>query len=535
MGSADRTASVWRRILRWLRPVIAFVLIGGVFYLGVHSERTGFVRDVIDPGLKRFALPVLNVFRSAGPKADRIDLLIGKVALDSISAIRNRALEAGVLNEGKDRLFPALLIFGGDTMQVHLRLKGGLTDHLRTNKWSYRVQLGEGDTLMGMTTFSLQHPNTRNFSNEWILHRAVAYVGLPALQYDFLDVRVNTRSLGLYALEQHFDDALMLRLAPRGLVGPTMKFDDELRIGTLAEMAQRPFDSEAPMQGEWLSAPITAFHLSEVLADSTKSARFAFAKGRLTRFRNGLLATSEVFDADALAKLFALCDLLGGQHADDWRNLRFVFDARTGLLVPIAFDANAGEPITAIRALREQPPLRFDSTHLTTFYGRLFSDRHFYEAYIAHLDTFSTNGWLENFLSTIHEDLLSQEKLIAHEFPNAAHDPTVFEHCRTVIRQTLLPKNIVSISILGQEGSMLRLGIANLHALPVEVVGIGPRDAEPVPCGPILLPPRSRDEPLTEQVVEIPYRASSDDKLLLHIKLVGMPKAVLVPVKGLVR
>ena len=82
---------------------------------------------------------------------------------------------------------------------------------------------------------------------------------------------------------------------------------------------------------------------------------------------------------------------------------------------------------------------------------------------------------------------------------------------------------------------MLRLGIANLHALPVEVVGIGPRDAEPVPCGPILLPPRSRDEPLTEQVVEIPYRASSDDKLLLHIKLVGMPKAVLVPVKGLVR
>lgn len=420
-------------------------------------------------------------------------------------------------------------------MHAELRLKGGLTDHLRTQKWSYRVQLAEGDTLMGMTTFSLQHPNTRNFSNEWILHRAVAYVGLPALQYDFLDVRVNTRSLGLYALEQHFDDALMMRLAPSGLVGPTMKFDDELRIGTLAEMAQRSFDSEAPLQGDWLSAPITAFHLTEVLADSTKSVRFAFAKDRLTRFRNGTLSTNEVFDADALAKLFALCDLLGGQHADDWRNLRFVFNARTGLLVPIAFDANAGEPITAIRALREQPPLRFDSTHLTTFYGRLFSDRHFYETYVAHLDTFSTDGWLESFLASIKGDLATQEKRIAHEFPNAVHDPVVFEHCRTVIRQTLRPKNIVSISVLGREGSTLRLGIANLHALPVEVVGIGPRDADPVPCGPVLLPPRSKDDPLTEVVLEIPYNASTEDKPMLHIKLVGLPKALLVPVKGLVR
>ena len=533
MGTGHNVRSGWQRVLRWSRPIIAFILIGGVFHLGIHSERTGFVREVLDPGLKRFVLPVLNVFRASGNKAPQIDLLIGKAHMDSLSAIRDRALKAGVLNEGKDTWFPALVVFDGDSMNAQLRLKGGLTDHLRTTKWSYRVQLSPGDTLLGMTTFSLQHPNTRNFSNEWIFHRAVAYAGLPALQYGFVDVRVNTKGLGLYAIEQHFDDALLEHLASDGYIGPVMKFDDELRIATLAEMAQRTFDSDAPLQGEWQSAPITAFHMREVLADSALRARFNMAGHRLSRFRTGVLTTSEVFDADALAKLFALSDLLGGQHCNDWRNLRFVLDERSGKLVPVAFDADAGTPITAIRALREQPPIRFDSGHLTTFYGRLFSDRDFYEAYIAHLDTFSTEGWLEDFMTSIAPDLSAQEGLINGEFPNAMHDPAVFVHCRTVIRQTLRPANIISASMLDQVGSTLRLGLANLHALPVEVVGIGPRDAEPVPCGPILLPPRGRDEPLIEQVVEVPYLAKTDGRPILHIKLVGLQQAVLVPVKGI--
>ena len=528
---ASRFRTVWRRVLRIARPVIVFILIGGVFYLGIHSERTGFVREVLDPGLKSFVLPVLNAFRASGPKAPQLDLLIGQEHMDSLSAIRERALKAGVLNEGKDRWFPALLVFQGDTMNADLRLKGGLTDHLRTSKWSYRVQLAAGDTLMGMTTFSLQHPNTRNFSNEWIFHRAVAYAGLPALQYGFLDVRVNTNSLGLYAIEQHFDDALLQRLSSGGYEGPVMKFDDELRIATLAEMAQRTFDSEAPLQGEWQSAPITAFHMNDVMADSAMAIRYNRALQRLSRFCTGVLTTSEVFDTDALAKLFALSDLFGGQHGDDWRNLRFVLHRGSGKLVPVAFDANAGEPITAIRALNEQPPIRFDPTHVATFYGRLFSDRTFYEAYIAHLDTFSTQGWLENFLATVAPDLAVQEGLIRNEFPNAAHDPAVFTHCRTVIRQTLRPTVLISASILGQEGNMLRLALANIHSLPVEVIGIGLRNTEPVPCGPILLQPRSRTEPLIEQVVEVPFVLADGGRPVLHLKLVGLRQAVLVPVK----
>lgn len=526
----ERLRSIVSGVLRWTRPFVLLALLGGVFYLGIHSERTGFVREVLDPGLKSVVLPVLNAFRGSGPEAPQLDLLIGTVAMDSMSAIRGRALKAGVLNEGKDTWFPTLLVYDGDTLSGRLRLKGGLTDHLRTNKWSFRVQLDEGDTLMGMTVFSLQHPNTRNFGNEWLFHRAVAYAVLPALDYSFVGVRINTNNRGLYAVEQHFDDALLHRLAPMGLSGPVMKFDDELRIATLAEMGQRTFDSEAPMQGDWLSAPITAFQLDQVMADSAKAARFTRLKDRLTRFRNGQLQTHDVFDADALAKLFALSDVFGAQHCNDWRNLRFAMKTSSGKLVPIAFDANAGEPIEAIRALREQPPITFDANHLRTFYGRLWSDRAFHEAYVAHLDTFSTDGWLEKFLRSVAPQLAAEEEVIVYEFPNAAVDTNVFVHCRTVARQTLRPANYISAGVLGRGEGTIRLAIANLHALPVEVVSIGLRDARPVPCGPVLLPPRSRDTPLIEQEVELPFSGSGVP--VLHIRLVGLTTEVLVPVKG---
>lgn len=526
----ERLRSVGLKVLRWTRPFILLALLGGVFYLGIHSERTGFVREVLDPGLKSVVLPVLNAFRGNGPEAPQVDLLIGTAAMDSMSAIRSRALKAGVLSEGKDTWFPAMLVFDGDTLNGRLRLKGGLTDHLRTNKWSFRVQLDEGDTLLGMTVFSLQHPNTRNFGNEWLFHKAVAYVGLPALNYSFVGVHINTNDRGLHAVEQHFDDALMQRLAPMGLVGPVMKFDDELRIATLAEMGQRSFDSEPPLQGDWLSAPITAFQMDKVMADSAKAARLVLLKDRLTRFRNGQLKASEVFDADALAKLFALSDVFGAQHCNDWRNLRFAMDGSTGDLVPIAFDANAGEPIAAIRALREQPVITFDPAHLRTFYGRLWSDRAFHEAYIAHLDTFSADGWLEGFLSSVRPELMAQEELITHEFPNAAVDTNVFLHCRTVARQTLRPANYISAGVLGRGEGTIRLAVANLHALPLEIIAIGRRDTEPGPYGPVMLVPRSRDSPIVEQEIEIPY--SGPGLPVLHLRLVGLDHEVLVPVKN---
>ncbi len=505
-----------RRLIRIFQPVLILALIGLVYHLGIHSERTGFVRQVLDPGLKRIVLPVLNAFRGRPPEAGRLALIIDPTSMDSLTAIRDRAMTAGVLDEGKDTWFPASVVWKGDTMPAELRLKGGLIDHLRTNKWSYRIRLTAGGAVEGMGTFSIQHPNTRNFCHEWIFHRTLADQGLPHLAYGFIDVEINGRDLGIHAIEQHFDSLFLARL---GLPGPVIKFDDEPRIATLREMNQRPFDSEPPMQGGWQSAPIEAFgekHLSPAAA-----ARFHEAADALDRFRQGRATTTEVFDASALARLFALSDLLGAQHSNDWRNLRFVPDSTGERLLPIGFDANAGEPIQAIRALREAGPLRFDP-NATGFYDRLFSDTLFYRAYISALEACSAPGWLEGLLSRLRPELDSVQAVVLGEFPSAAADTTIYLHDRTVIRQTLHPADVAIAYLRRDAHGLPVLSVANAQALPLRITALmvdGERMAYP---GSPVIVPRARDASI--QYVEPPLPAGVDPakKIRLVVTVLGV-------------
>ena len=45
--------------------------------------------------------------------------------------------------------------------------------------------------------------------NEWFLHQFVAYSGLLALRYDFVQLYLNGDNLGIYALEEHFEKELI--------------------------------------------------------------------------------------------------------------------------------------------------------------------------------------------------------------------------------------------------------------------------------------------------------------------------------------
>ncbi len=513
----------WRRhlfvVLRVARPVIILAGLGAVFYLGIHSERTGFVRDVLSPGLKRFTLPVLNALRDDQARPERLDLVIPAATLDSLRAIRDRAMEAGVLDEGKDDWDTVQVVWKGDTIDARLRLKGGLTDHLSTRKWSFRIQLLDSGSVMGMRTFSLQHPNTRNFTYEWLFHRACADQGLGGLRYAFLEVHVNDKDLGTYALEQHFDQSLLdsLRL---GRV-PVIKFDDESRIAVLRQMNERSFDSELPIQATWQASPVDVFHSREVLADPVRAARFQKAVLQLEGFRSGALPTGRVFDIALLSRFFALCDLLGAQHATDWRNLRFVPDTVSGLLRPIGFDANAGSPIPALRVLREMGPVDGSNTR-TGFFDRLYADTAFYTSYIHYVDSFSTNGFLEGLLERITPGLDRQLALIHAEFPNFQHDPAVFLHDRTVMRQTLHPRDPALAYLVSVGPVRAELALANVNALPLECTHLLVDGDTLELDGPVTLAPLDASEPLRYVRLRADMPTRSSGTIKVAFRLVGM-------------
>jgi hypothetical protein len=79
-----------------------------------------------------------------------------------------------------------------------------------------RVRVLGSETVGGLTRFSLHHPRTRHYLNEWLYQRALADEDLIALQYGFVRVFLNDREWGLYALEEHFgNDLTRSQPAPR--------------------------------------------------------------------------------------------------------------------------------------------------------------------------------------------------------------------------------------------------------------------------------------------------------------------------------
>ena len=87
-------------------------------------------------------------------------------------------------------------------------MKGDWTDHLLGEKWSFRIETKKKKAFLGMREFSLQHPRTRNYLNEFVLHKLLKYENLPYLRYKFIPVSLNGKYLGIYALEEHFSKNL---------------------------------------------------------------------------------------------------------------------------------------------------------------------------------------------------------------------------------------------------------------------------------------------------------------------------------------
>jgi hypothetical protein len=120
-----------------------------------------------------------------------------------------------------------------------MRLKGDWLDHLKGDKWSFRIEITE-DSWKGIREFSVQSPITRDFLNEWFLHQIALDEGLLATRYGFINLYLNGDSKGVYAYEEHFKKQVIESAQHRE--GPILKFDefefwDNMRNGIQADLA----------------------------------------------------------------------------------------------------------------------------------------------------------------------------------------------------------------------------------------------------------------------------------------------------------
>ena len=111
-------------------------------------------------------------------------------------------------------------------MECEIRLKGDLSDHWSESKWSLRVNMVKGNTLLGMSRFSLQDPVTRLNTNEWLYLQTLKREGLLSVRYDFVNLKINGKDMGIYAIEEHFSKEFIESNERRQ--GVVVSFDDYL-------------------------------------------------------------------------------------------------------------------------------------------------------------------------------------------------------------------------------------------------------------------------------------------------------------------
>ena len=432
-------------------------------------------------------------------RPERLGLTMDPLDFAKLKMKRDAALKTGILNSGDDDFVPAFLQHGAMTTEVRIRLKGDWTDQLLGDKWSFRLKIKGDQTLYGMKQFSLHHPRARGFAYEWLFHRALKREDIMALRYDFVQVSINGKDLGVYALEEHFEKRLIENQQRRE--GPIVKMNEEL---LWADRASAPPMTTSPtgLQSEHAGF-VDAFGLGSVLDSKAMYKRFVLGGSLLEAVRAGELPAHKAFDTQRMATYFALCDLLGSEHAVIWHNLRFYYNPLTALLEPIGFDANAGH----LTVVPHGAQRRWDDP-AREFKNVVFSDPVFSQEYTKALERLSKPGYLESLLADTRKDLDQQLSILYKEFPWIHYSPSVFEHNRAVIVATLNPKSAVHAYAHARTAETMDIEVGNIQSMPLEVESISFRDSLVLrPSERIFLAPKVPDLPVDYRLVSFPLPA----------------------------
>ena len=514
-GALDRLRALAGRP-GWI-ALAAVVLFGA----GVAAQRSALLRSGLDLVSRETLTHLVRRARGYLTQPERLTIDIAHKDFMNLAHQRDIALERQVLIVSDDQVVPATVRLGDRAIPVRLRLKGDLVDHLQGDKWSFRVIARRDSTILGMKQFSLQHPQTRDFLNEKVYHDAMRREGIVALRYQFVDLTVNGKSLGIYALEEAFETRLVENNDRKD--GPILRFNEDILWGELARQTTLdPRDRGAVAgAGSYTSSDIDAFQTSAWLATPEGKQQYLTAVQLLEGFRRGTVSVADAFDVGRLARFFALSDLLRGWHgAANWPNARFYFNPITSRLEPVAFDAyNRQMPARpGLLALQAADESREPSAR--QYIARFFSDTAFYRRYVAELERVSDSSYVRALAADLEPGLKGSLAILRREFPALDFSWEPLQRSANFIQIALSPPRAVQAYYRAAQPGQLDLEVANMQAFPLRVVGLA-RDSFAWPGPAIDLPGKTDGHPLSFRTArfQVPARMTWPDTLAAPLRV----------------
>lgn len=334
---------------------------------------------------------------------------------DKIQEKRKEALNRGVLITEDDSWVDALVYGEGKMMQAEIRLKGDWLDHLRGDKWSYRIKL-KYDSWKGMRVFSIHHPNVRGYLNEWLIHKTCNDIDILNTRYGFVPVFLNGNSIGLYAYEEHFSKELIESSLRRE--GVIIKYSE---TDFWYFMLQNNANGYT-----YVTSVIEPFGTGKIMEDSIKFNQFIIGANLLDMYRTMGAKASDIFDVKKMAKFIAFVNSRNAFHALEWLNVRYYYNPVLCRLEPIAFDMFANEKAYSFENPLS-PMIKEDlAFHHTFCISYMMTDSVFYNEYFRYLDMFTNELDYENLKQKYNDKYVYYDSLCKLEFSPYSYDTVQF-------------------------------------------------------------------------------------------------------------
>lgn len=401
-----------------------------------------------------------------------LEMDIGPNGRQDLADKRQEAIRKGVLFSEADDWVNARIDHSGEgRIPVRVRLKGDWLDHLGGDKWSYRLKVRDPYEWKHLKEFSLHTPAARYHLHEWALHQLWEQEDVLTTRYDFVELKIDGVSRGIYAYEEHFTKQLIE--SRRRREGPILKFDEEgLWLAYQRQLEANGFImfGHTPSAAAWGNADITAFDADEIAPDTTLGPLLRQARELLSGYFAGKLPAGQVFDLDRMAAYYAACDALNGYHGIVWHNQRFYFNPITTLLEPIGFDGFGGPPADASTFLGEGA-LNPQSQLSDNFFRRLARDTAFTRSYLNKLYRFTAPEFFEPFLDSIRQGWTARKTWLKMEFPGYNVELKDLRERARFVHTQVMPYDGQSVKVQRLTGASSKVQLLNTHTLPVEVIG----------------------------------------------------------------
>ena len=371
-------------------------------------------------------------FKHSIPKMtdNALELEIDFMTMDSLRILRGKALKKGMITSKMKSYFSAKLNVNGKFVPIEIRFKGDWTDHLKTDKWSFRIKMGDDDAYKGLKTFSIQNPSTRSFMMEWFGHKLLEKEDILTTRYTFISVIINGEKKGVYALEEHFDKQLLESRNRRE--GPIVKFDEN---GVWKQHLAELNGGKAFHIPTLLAAEINPFKKNRTKKNPNLKMQFNVAQSHMHRLRNHDIDVDGYLDVDIVARYLALTDILNAKHGLIWHNQRYYMNPVTSRLEPIAFDCFTSLDQMSKDVVTVGAGWTSKNSYNTT--EALLSNPEVNELYLKYLKQFSNPNYLRNVFNDLNIEINKMEQLLEHEYPFYKFDKEFFVSNCTQIRTSI--------------------------------------------------------------------------------------------------